>query len=109
MFPFERVIGDLQCINTNNKPGQWYSFHFLQLERPYRNTGEMEKTMFTVYSANSFMQATLQQLSGSNGWKDSIAIKEWSLWVVKGGMYMAEKCISEQSGENYIDGTSNVP
>jgi len=22
MFPFERVIGDLQCTSTNNKPGQ---------------------------------------------------------------------------------------
>jgi len=26
MFPFERVIGDLQHISTNNKPGQWCLF-----------------------------------------------------------------------------------
>ena len=58
----------------------------------------MEKTMFTVYSADSLMKATLQRLSGSNGWKDSIAIKEQSLQVIQGGMYIAEKFILKQKG-----------
>ncbi len=65
--------------------------------------------MFTAYSANSFMQATLQQLSGSYGWKDSIAIKERSFRVVKGGMYRAEKCILRRRDERYIDDTSKAP
>ena len=54
--------------------------------------------MFTVYSADSLMKATLQRLSGSNGWKDSIAIKEQSLQVIQGGMYIAEKFILKQKG-----------
>ena len=65
--------------------------------------------MFAAYSANSFMKATIQQLSGSNGWKDSTAIKEQSFRVVKGGMYMAEKCTLRQRDESDIDGTSNTP
>ena len=110
MFPFERVIGDLQRINTNNKPGKWCSkAHFLLTQRPYRNTGEMEKTMFTVYSANSLMQATLQRLSGSNGWKGSMAIMEQSFQVVKGGTYMAKKYISRQKGDSYTDDMSQPP
>ena len=55
------------------------------------------------------MKATIQQLSGLNRWKDSTAIKEWSFPIIKGGMYMAEKCISRQRDESNIDGTSNAP
>ena len=32
MFPFERVIGDLQRSNTNNKPGKWCPDLFVMVE-----------------------------------------------------------------------------
>ena len=41
MFPFERVIGELQRISTNNKPGQWCSFPPGPKPLPeYRRNGE---------------------------------------------------------------------
>jgi len=43
---------------------------------PYKNEGQMEKTMFSTFTAKSFMQVTIQHLSGVDGWKDSIAIRE---------------------------------
>ncbi|KAH9174006.1 hypothetical protein EDB89DRAFT_2068259 [Lactarius sanguifluus] len=58
MFPFERVIGNLQRSSTNNKLGQ------------------MEKTMFAAFCAKSTMHAAIQCLSGLDGWEDSVAITE---------------------------------
>jgi hypothetical protein len=36
----------------------------------------MEKTMFAAFTAKSIVQGTIQHLSGLDGWKDSIAIRE---------------------------------
>jgi hypothetical protein len=63
---------------------------FLLLHDPYPNKGQMEKTMFASFSAKSIMQATIQRLSGLDGWKDSIAITERSFSTGKRGTYMTE-------------------
>ena len=42
----------------------------------YQNEGQMEKTMLATFTAKPFMQAIIQRLSGMDGWKDSIAIRE---------------------------------
>ena len=48
----------------------------------------MEKTMLTTFSTKSFMEVTIQHLSGMDGWKDSIAVREWLSHTEKRGMYM---------------------
>jgi hypothetical protein len=49
---------------------------FLPHARPLPEQGEMEKMMFAAFTAKSIMQGTIQHLSGLDGWKDSIAIRE---------------------------------
>lgn len=83
MFPFERVIGDLQRSNTNNKPGERYPSRHLSYDT-YRYKGEMEKTMFAAFCTKSIMNATIQRLSTLDGWKDSVAIMERSFKTKEG-------------------------
>jgi len=54
---------------VSNAPA--YSRH-----HPYQNKGQMEKTMFAAFCAKATLHATIQHLSGQDGWKDSIAITE---------------------------------
>lgn len=64
--------------------------------------------MFSTFTANSFMQATIQRLSGVDGWKDSIAIRERSFRTEKRGTYttrMRPWC----EGEGHTDDSSKAP
>lgn len=48
--------------------------------------------MFMAFCAKSIMKATIQRLSGLDGWKDTITIAERSFRSEKRGTYMAEMC-----------------
>jgi hypothetical protein len=54
----------------------------------HRNKGEMEKTMFSAFCAKSIILATIQRLSGLDGWKDSISITERTFSTKKSGAYI---------------------
>jgi hypothetical protein len=81
---------------------------FLPHARPLPEQGEMEKTMFAAFTAKSIMQGTIQRLSGLDGWKDSIAIRERSFGAKKGGTYMSWMRTSNRD-ESHIDETSKAP
>ena len=68
----------------------------------------MEKTMFSTFTAKSFMQATIQHLSGVDGWKDSIAIRERMFRTEKRGMYMTHVHLRCR-GESRILDDSSIP
>ena len=68
----------------------------------------MEKTMFAAFSAKSIMHATLQRLSGLDGWKDSITVTGRSFSAKKGGTYMTEIRTLRQGDESHTDETSKV-
>jgi len=69
----------------------------------------MEKTMFATFTAKSFMQATIRRLSGVDGWKDSIAIRERLFCTEKQGTYMTRMHLLVQRGEIHIDDSCRVP
>jgi len=57
------------------------------LQDTYQKEGQMEKTMLTTFTTKSFMEVTIQHLSGMDGWKDSIAIREQLSRTERWGMY----------------------
>jgi hypothetical protein len=105
MFPFERVIGNLQRSRTNNKLGKQRSFFPIARLLPEKK-GQMEKRMFNAFSVKSTIYVITHRLSGLDGWKTSIAITEQSFGTEKRGTYMAEMHISGQPDE---DGTFKRP
>jgi hypothetical protein len=95
MFPFERVIGDLQRSSTNYQLGEQCPLPTVAYGA-YQNKGQMEKTMFAAFCAKSTMYAVIQRLSVLDEWKDSIAITERSFNGEKRGKYILEtRTISE--------------
>ena len=64
--------------------------------------------MFAAFTAKSIMQGTIQHLSGLDGWKDSITIREQSFGAKKEGMYMPWMCTLNRD-ESHIDETSKAP
>ncbi len=63
--------------------------------------------MFAAFTTKSIMQGTIQHLSGLDGWKDSIVIRERSFGAKKGGMYMPWMCTLNRD-ESHIDETSKA-
>lgn len=64
--------------------------------------------MFATFTAKSFMEATIQHLSGIDGWKDSIAIRERLFRTEKRGMCMTCMHLWRRA-ESHIDNSSKVP
>ena len=89
MFPFERVIGDLQRTSTNYQLGERYPMPTVA-HNTYQNKGQMEKTMFTAFCAKSTMHGVIQHLSDLDEWKDSIAITERLFNTERRGEYIPE-------------------
>ena len=52
--------------------------------------------MFAAFTTKSIMQGTIQRLSGLDGWKDSIAIRERSFGAKKGGTYALDARIEQR-------------
>jgi hypothetical protein len=71
MFPFERLIGVLQQINTNNKRGTVFTYqcHLPLLTRLI--VGELEVTMMKSFCEASNLRSILQN---SGGWSDRLKI-----------------------------------
>ena len=95
MFPFERVIGDLQRSSTNYQLGERCPMTKLLLLIALTKTGQMEKTMFSAFCAKSTMHGVIQRLSALDEWKDSIAITERSFNAERGKYIPETRTISE--------------
>ena len=80
MFPFERVIGDLQCSSMNYQLGERCPMPTVA-HSAYQNKGQMEKTMFTAFCAKSTMHGVIQH---------SIAITDRFFDAERTGEYISE-------------------
>jgi hypothetical protein len=76
MFPFERVIGALQGINTNSKLGKhWKQTRYKEIT--YENCiGELETTMLKTFCAGANLKALLQSESCPTTLKTAVPILE---------------------------------
>ncbi len=60
MYPFERIIGILQKIKTNNKMGKRSEHRICALLTWKYSTGELEETMLRTFYAGANLKALLQ-------------------------------------------------
>ena len=94
MFPFERVIGDLQCSSTNYKLGEQCPLP--TGHDPCQNNGQIEMTMFAVFCTKSTTHVVIKHLSDLDEWKDSIVVMEQSFNTEKRGRYIPKMCTSSK-------------
>ena len=80
MFPFERVIGILQKVNTNNKMGKFTTYNIVlnTTYKPniYLHTGELEATMLKTFCAGANLKALLQSDRCPSALKMAVPILE---------------------------------
>ena len=85
--------------------------HFFLMQDPYRNpyrNKEKWRKQCLLLSPPSQSCRGIQRLSGLDGWKDSIAIRERSFGAKKGDTYMSWMRTSNRD-ESHIDETSKAP